>query len=64
MHMVAAHSSNAIENVEKIPDVAFGHVKASAYHHSVPNPRADSKTKYQVHKVKSEFVGRRETRRR
>src|SRR5579859_6118950 len=37
MHMVAAHSSNAIENPEKTPDVAFGHVKASSYH----QPRAN-----------------------
>jgi hypothetical protein len=63
MHMVAAHSSNSIESVEKIADAAFGHVKASAYHHSMPNPTADSKRKNQVHKVKSEFVGRRENRR-
>jgi hypothetical protein len=64
MHMVAAHSSNAIESDEKIPDVAFGHVKASAYHQSMPNTPADSKRPNQVHKVKSEFVGRRENRRR
>jgi hypothetical protein len=61
--MVAAHSSNAIE-IAETQDVAFGHVKASAYHHTTPNPPSESRRPNQVHKVKSEFVGRRENRRR
>jgi hypothetical protein len=64
MHMVAAHSANAIENAEKTPDAVFGHVQASAYHHPRPNPPSESRRPNQVHKVKSEFVGRRENRRR
>jgi len=64
MHMVAAHSPNAIENAEKTPDAAFGHVQASAYQQSRSNPPSDSGRAHHVHKVKSEFVGRRERRKR
>jgi hypothetical protein len=64
MHMVAAHSPNAVEKAEKTPDAVFGHVQASAYHQSRSNPPSDSGRGHHMHKVKSEFVGRRERRKR
>jgi len=63
MHMVAAHSPNAIENAQKTHAV-FGHVQASAYQQSRSNPPSDSGRAHHMHKVKSEFVGRRERRKR
>jgi len=64
MHMVAAHSPNSIENTAETPDVNFRQFQVSAYQQSQPNSASDSRRANHTHKGKSEFVRRKENRRR
>jgi hypothetical protein len=62
MHMVAAHSPNAIENAAETPDANFRHFQVSSYQQSQPNSAADSRRANHDRKGKSGFGRRREKR--
>ena len=62
MHMVAAHSPNAIENTAGTPEVNFRQFQVSAYQQSQPNSASDSRRANHTQKDKSSPVRRRDRR--
>jgi hypothetical protein len=56
MHMVAAHSPNAIENTATTPELAFRDAQALAHQHWEPKPVSDSRGPNQTRGGSSKFA--------
>jgi hypothetical protein len=64
MHMLAAHSPNAIENGVETPGANFRYLQVAASQQSMPNSASDIRRANHTHKGKKSKFERRKKKRR